>query len=242
MPGSWEIKAERDRRVLLAIIMPPDLTCTMNFAQARRNIQLPPGSQVRAISGLPFGPARNQAAKQAVEEGFGALAFMDAVVVVWPDAYMKLLGSGFDLVSGLYYQRFPPLLPCFFNLALNEKKEAVRVNITGWQPGDIVPATFVPAGLLLIRRRVLELAFQHFGGTPFFWGLDTAPLPDPAGGIAPTFSEDFNFSFKCQDRLRIQPMVMTSVVGIHESWGTVGPRWMLPMPELDPLYGVAGVG
>mgnify|MGYP001575302423 CR=1 FL=1 len=237
MPGSWELTVARDQRILVSIIMPPDLTVTMDFAQGIRNIQLPPGGDFMRMAGLPFGPARNQCAKTALENGYH-LAFLDADIRVPPDSFIKLLGTGLDLVGGLYFQRFYPFLPVCFNEGRDDKGNVTKVPITGWKPGDIFPATFVPSGLTLYRRRLLEAMFSRFP-RPFEWGVDTAPVPTENGQVPP-FSEDFSFSWRAR-QLGFQPFIHSGVVGLHECRAVVGPKWLLPYPSNDPYHGVVGV-
>ena len=240
MPGAWEITGQRDKRMLLAIIVPPDLVVSMDFSQVIRNLQLPPGSDFMRVVGLPFGPARNQAARVAVDNGFGYLGFLDSDIrPVQPDAYMILSSLGAPLVSGIYWQRFFPAFPVCFNAGRNEKGEHIRVPITGWRPGDIFPADFVPAGLLVVQRQLLVKVFERHP-LAFFWGIDVAPVPDVGGGQAYPASEDFTFSYRCA-QLGYRALVHSGVVGLHELRCIVGPKWIVPLPSPDPLHGVFGV-
>lgn len=238
MPGSWEIVAARDKRLLVAILMPPDLAVTMDFAQNIRNIQLPPGSDFMRMAGLPYGPARNQCAKTALENNYN-LAFLDADLRVPPDAFIKLLETGLDLVGGLYFQRFAPYQPVMFNEGKDDKGTPIKVPVTGWKPGDIVPATFVPSGLTVYKRRLLEAMFARYK-SPFTWGVDVAPVLEPEGNQATPYSEDFNFTWKAK-QIGFQPFVHTGVVGLHEVRAVVGPKWLLPYPSNDPYHGVVAV-
>lgn len=235
MPGSWEIKEARDKRILVGVIMPPDLGVSMDFAQNLTKLQLPPGSDFMRVVNLPYGPARNQAAKMALDNGYN-LAFLDADMRVPPDAYINLIGTGLDIVGGLYYQRFYPYSPVLFNAAKDEKGNVNKVLPTGWKPGDLVPCDFLPCGLTFYTRRLLETMFQRHP-TPFAWGVDTAPVPDYGGGQVPPFSEDFTFSWRAK-QLGFQPYCHTGIVGLHETRAIIGPRWMLPLPSSDPSYGV----
>lgn len=238
MPGSWEITQVRQNRILIGILMPPDGAVTLDYAQAIRGLQVPPGSDFMRVIGLPWGPARNQAAKTALDNGFH-LAFLDSDVRVEPDAFMKLLATGLDIVSGLYYQRFFPYQPVAFNPSQDQQGNIIRVPVTGWNPGDIFPATFIPSGLTIYRRRLLAALFSRFERI-FEWGVDVKPIPMEGGGQVPPFSEDFVLSWRAL-QLGFQPFVHSGVVGLHEVRGVVGPRWKLPLPDPNPLYGVCGV-
>lgn len=183
MPGSWELVALRENRILLSIIVPPDLKVSLDFTQDVAAFQLPPGSNFLRVVNLPFGPARNQAAKTALENGYH-LAFLDADIRAPKDAFIRLLETKLDIVGGLYYQRFPPYMPVMFNEGKDDKGNPVRVLPTGWKPGDLVPVTFLPSGLTLYRRRLLEAMFARFP-RPFEWGHDIAPTPSESGTAPP---------------------------------------------------------
>lgn len=238
MPASWEIQDSRDKRILLSIILPPDLAVSIYFAKNLRVLQLPPGSDFLEVTGFPFGPARNKAARHALDNGYN-LAFLDADTRVPPDAYIKLLETGLDLVCGLYYQRQYPYAPVPANEGRDEKGNVIRVPIIGWKPGDMVPATFIPSGLTIYRRRLLEKIFEVHP-TPFQWGVDLVKVPDYGGGEVPPFSEDYVMSYRSK-LLGFQGYCDTRVVGLHELRAVVGPRYIIPLPYPDPAYGVIGV-
>lgn len=237
MSGAWEITALRENRILLAIIVPPDLGVSLDFAQDIAAMQLPPGSNFLRVVNLPFGPARNQAAKTALENGYH-LAFLDADVRAPRDAFQRLLDTKLDIVGGLYYQRFPPFMPVMFNQGRDDKGNPVRILPTNWKPGDLVPVDFLPSGLTLYRRRLLEAVFSRFP-RPFEWGHDIAPVPSESGSCPP-FSEDFVMSWRCK-QLGFQPYCHTGIVGLHEVKAVVGPKWMIALPSPDPLHGSVSV-
>lgn len=238
MPGSWEIAKQRDERLLLAVICPPDLAVTLDFSQNLRNLHLPPGSEFMRVVGLPYGPARNHAAKSAIDNHYN-LAFVDADMRVQPDAYTKLLSTHLDIVGGLYFQRFPPYMPCMFNMSIDSNGQMVKTPIVGWKPGDLVPCDFVPSGLTIYRLRLLSALFSKHP-RPFEWGVDTSPVPSDNGINVPVFSEDYTASWRAKE-LGYQGHIMTDVVGLHECRAVVGPKWMIPLPSPDPYHGVVGV-
>jgi hypothetical protein len=237
MPGSWEIVATRQNRILVAVLMPPSQLVSMDFAQMLRTLNLPPGSDFMRVVGMPFGPGRNQAAKAALDGGYN-LAFLDADMRCEPDAFLRLQQTGLDLVGGLYYQRFHPYLPCVFNMGRDQQGNIVKVPVTGWKPGDIFPAHFIPSGLTYHSHRFLQALFARFP-RPWEWGVDTAPVPAEEGQVPP-FSEDFTLSFRAV-QMGFQPYMHSGVVGVHEVRAIVGPKWMFPIPDANPLNGVCTV-
>lgn len=238
-PGAWEMVQARRRSILLATLCPPDLGITLSFNRRLKDLQLPPGSNFTWVIGQPWGPGRNQAIRMALDGGYGYLGFLDADVRLPPDAYLRLMESGLDVASGLYYQRYHPYLPVLFNEGQDPQGKPTKLPLVGWRPGDIVPCTFVPGGALLVKRGVLEGVLRHFP-RPFEWGLDIAPIPDGFGGNLPQYSEDFQFSKRCQV-CGFTVGVHTGVVGLHEVWAVVGPKGIVPQPDPQPVWGVCSV-
>mgnify|MGYP001588518333 CR=1 FL=1 len=243
MPGSWEIFEQRRNRVLVCILRPPDSVVSDDREEFTSQMVLPPGSDRMPIKGMPYDAARNHGAKFAVDKGYGYIFFFDNdSLPVDHDIVPKLMATNLPFVSAIYWQKFYPHLPVPANEGTNEQGEAIKIPITGWQPGQIVPATFVPTGALLLKRSVLEEMFSHYP-EPFKWGVSTGPVYDIKDGQieqVPGFSEDFLFSFRAK-QLGIQPMVHTGVAVFHELRAVVGPRWLLPLPHPDPSFGIVGV-
>lgn len=235
MPGSWELKAARDKRVLVAVLLPPDMAVSADFAINMRKMELPPGSDFSRVVDKPFGPARNLAAKTALESGFN-LMFLDADIRAPHNSVTQLQATGLDLVGGLYFQRRYPYAPVVFNQGRDDKGNHIKVPVTGWKPGDIVPCTFLPSGLTYHSRRLLEAVFERYK-SPFTYGQDVAPVMEPEGVQALPFSEDFSFSFKSK-QIGYQPYCHTGIVGLHETRAVVGPRWILSLPDPNPLNGL----
>ena len=230
------MKSKALEKLLLVTVCPPDLTVSISFAKTLRIIQLPPGSDFMMVSGLPWGAARNQAAKEALDNKYH-LAFLDADIRVLSDSYIKLLGTGLDIVSGLYYQKSLPYMPVMFNDGQDDQGNSIMVPVIDWAPGDIVPCALIPSGLTVYRLQLLAKIFEHFP-RPFEWGIDVAPVPTEKGQLPPS-SEDFTFSLRAKS-LGFQPFVNTGVVGLHEVRAVVGPKWVVGLPSSNPLYGICG--
>lgn len=228
-------------RVLVATLTPPDRTVSMAREEFSQRFLLPPASDRANLVGLPFGPARNQALKTALEQGYGWLFFLDADSVPRdPGIVMALMARNLPVVSGLYYQRFHPYQPCFFNQAADAQGNPIKTPVLGWTPGDLVPALFVPTGALLIKRSVVEEVLRRFD-RPFVFGSDIAAVPDRQEGTVQPFSEDFVFSWRLKNYLGIDSYVDTSQVVMHEARAVVGPKWVLPTPDPNPLFGVCAI-
>lgn len=209
-PGAWEILEMSQRRVFVGIIKPPDLKVTVPWAQTLRELQLPPGSLIGTVVGLPFGPARNNLVKTTLDGGFGYCFMLDADTHVPPDCVMKLLGSGLDLVGGFYKQRFPPHKPAAAMLGIGPNGEQFRADLPPYNVGDTIPVHFLPAGATLYSRRLLEAVITKYP-RPFEWGPDIEGLAGTRQGL----SEDFDLCVKAMS-LGFQPYLMTGIVCGHE--------------------------
>jgi len=215
MPGAWEVEKPKEDRVLLATISPPDGKVSYQWARAWRELELPPGSDNLIVQGLPYGVARNYAAKQMLEQGFPYLLFLDSDILLPPNAIMRLLETKLPLVSCYYTHRYPPFNPCFYGAVKNEEGKLQQVVATGWNFGDIVPCVFMPSGAALIHRSVFEKMLAAGIKLFYHWSLDI----DNATGL----SEDYDMSLKAVG-IGIQPYVHTGVQARHECLATCGVR------------------
>ena len=232
MPASWEIQRFTSQKVILATLQPPDGTITPQKADSDHSLILPAGSNTYKVIGLPYGPARNDAAKWTLEHGYSGIFFLDSDIrPLDPEIVIKLIGTGYDLIGGLYYQRFHPFNPAFFGEGINSKGEILKTTISGWKPGDIIEATFVPSGATYYSLKCLEHMFTRFP-RPFEWGLDSAPVPSEDGPLIQC-SEDFMFSYRAKHILGIQPYIHTGLACLHEVRAVVGPRWSVKGPDYN---------
>ncbi|GAH78299.1 unnamed protein product, partial [marine sediment metagenome] len=119
--SSWDRQKLKENRVLLATISPPDGKVSYQWAKAWRELQLPEGSDHLIVQGLPYGVARNYAAKQLLEQKFSYLFFMDSDIILPPNSVMRLLETKLPLIGCYYTHRFPPYDPCFYGAKQNEQ-------------------------------------------------------------------------------------------------------------------------
>ena len=213
--SSWERQKVKENRVLLSTISPPDGKVSYQWARSWRELQLPQGSDNLVVQGLPYGVARNFAAKQLLEQGFSYLFFLDSDIILPPNAVMRLLETKLPLIGCYYTQRFPPYEPCFYGAKQDEQGKIQKVALTGWNFGDIVPCVFLPGGACLIHRSVFEKMLQAGIKKPYEWTLD---IDNPTG-----ISEDFTFSTRALG-IGIQPYVHTGIQARHEVLATCGVR------------------
>lgn len=213
--GCWEVGSPQ----VLVAILTRELVAT-KWAFGFRELQLPPNSTYTALIGLPFHHARNSACQQALSQGYTWLFFLDDDVIPPPDAVLKLMSRGRDIISGLYYRRSEPILP----VMMRDTRPKTSF-ITDFKPGEIVDADLVGAGCLLIHRRVLE----RIPPPKFEWLVDhdgihqSISLPEEE-----RCSEDFAFCRKAR-RHGFSICVDTSVscdhAGLARSHYSGGPAY-----------------
>lgn len=215
MPSSWEIQRVKDNRVLLATIAPPDGRVSYQWARAWRELQVPEGSDNLIVQGLPYGVARNYAVKQLLEQGFAWLFFLDSDILVPSNAVMRLLETKVPLIGCYYTHRFPPYEPCYYGAQKDKDGKILKVPLTGWNFGDILPCVFMPSGACLIHSSVFRKMLDSGIKKPYEWTLD---IDNPTG-----LSEDYYFSVKAIE-IGIQPYLHTGIQAKHESLATCGVR------------------
>lgn len=210
MSGIWEIS--RKPSVLVAILNAKDIV-PAKWALHFRNLILPnDGSHPRMYSGMSYQHARNMAATQALEGGFTWLYFCDDDTCMPSDSFLKLSAHSYDIVSGLYYRRHPPI-------------DAMMLRDTpqgpGWikefQMGQVINVDYVGGGCLLIHRRVLEALEKPMGRKWFRWRLEDSEPDDLFPGIK--LSEDFYFSKAARVLGGFKIYVDTSVQCLHIGMG-----------------------
>jgi hypothetical protein len=214
MTTAWDIQRARRNRVLLAVIVPPDWKVSMRWSVMNRQLELPPGSDSIQIAGLPYGPARNSAAKAFLDGGYSYLAFLDADTIPRTDWIMRLLDAGRDLIGALYHQRFPPYLPTAF-MRGEEPDGGIRKDpLPEFQYGDIIPVDFLATGATLISRMCMETVIAKYP-RPYEWGLDLTLVPTDDGKTLPATGEDFMFSLRAKE-VGFTPYLHTGVQALHE--------------------------
>lgn len=213
--SSWERQKERVNRVLLSTISPPEGRVSYQWARAWKELQTPPKSDALVVQGLPYGVARNYAMRTMLEQGFPWLFFLDSDILLPPNAIMRLLETKLLLIGCYYTHRFPPYDPCFYGANKNEQGKLLKVALTGWNFGDILPVALMPSGATLIHRSVFEKMLQAGIKKPYEWTMD---IDDPTG-----VSEDYNMSIRAIS-IGVQPYIHTGIQARHECLVTCGVR------------------
>lgn len=178
MAGSWELL---NQNRVLTVTLTRELVSTA-WAMSFRNLQIP--GTYTFLSGMPFDHARNTGCQKLLELGWEWLFFLDDDVICPPDTIYRLMAHNKPLVSGLYYRRASPIVPCM----LREGKDSVKW-ITEFTVGELLEVDLVGAGCLLIHKSVLtSLPPLNPNCRWFEWRCDREDLPQ----LEKT-SEDFTF-------------------------------------------------
>lgn len=209
MSGAWELPRPD---VLLAILTRE--VVTTKWAIGFRNLIMPPSAGLSFKYGAPFDHARNMACEDALKAGYTWLFFLDDDVVAPPDTFARLSNHGADIISGLYYRRSEPILPCMMSC----DAEGNAHWIEHWSPPNtVVEVDYVGSGCLLIHRRVLERMKPPW----FVWELGREDIQEDR-----KLSEDFSFCRRAKRDHGFRIYVDTSVACTHIGLG-----------ESDPVQG-----
>ena len=173
-------------KVCIATLLGSGRMVSINWARALRELNYPPNTDHYLLAGLPWGPARNGCVKYMLEKDFTHLLFWDSDVIPPHDGLIKLLQLRLDIVSGLYYTRFPPLQPVAYFDRQDANGNWVKLSLNPFNPGDVLLVDFVGMGFCLISRRVLE-------SVPIPWFIFEMDVTNPHGP-----SEDFHFCRKAR--------------------------------------------
>lgn len=136
--------------------------------------------------------------KYSLDGEIDGVIWCDSDMLFPKDAFARLVASGKDLVSGIYFQRKPPYWPNVF--AYDEKKRGF-IKYTKWPPNVIAPVGGFGFGICYTSMRLLKLMPE----SPFKFG---------------EFSEDLGFCYDAK-QLGVQPYVDTGIECEHY----LEPKW-----------------
>ncbi len=203
---SWEIK---EANQVLCGILHVDTT-SIAWALGLRNLQIP--GSISVVSGQPYDMARNTICRQALDNGFDYVFFLDSDVIPPRDTIQRLLRWRLPLVSGMYCRRSPPhAIP----VMLRDGQWVTQIpDLNNPNVSPLVEVHLVGAGCMLIHRSVLEKFLTKPGrpGRPWFdWKVDLAGLVPPGEAL----SEDFVFDYRARNEFGYKIFVDTSIQCKH---------------------------
>ena len=155
------------------------------FVRSLMELDRPAGTAFTMIQNTLIYTARNLIAQNAVKMGFDAVLWIDSDMTLPRDALTMLaadLAEGRDYVTGLYFTRKPPILPCV------HKELHWNVKDDGWvdtgakcyvdyPKNEIFEIACSGFGCCMTSTALLKRMLEKYGG-PFFplmgMGEDTA--------------------------------------------------------------------
>ena len=166
---------------IISVLTPARETVPLQFMGSYNAMiaELAQGFDVRnhLTTKMPLDAARNDLWQKARAAHADYALWVDSDMVIPGGAASRLIRSGLDLVSGLYFMRAPPYLPVARVLNENGKGHRFLTEYPPDEPIRINGATGM--GFLLCSRKVLDA----LPGKPFFFG---------------EWSEDLNFFEACR--------------------------------------------
>lgn len=119
--------------------------------------------------------ARNDLVSRSLDLGADYILFVDSDLTFPPDAAVRLMGHGRDIVGATYSKRVPPF----------ETLGKLKGRWEDFKAGGLCPAEFLPGGFLMIKADV-------FRKVPWPWFHETMQRP---GGSMDSFIGLVNDSF-----------------------------------------------
>lgn len=174
--GGWEILDN-----VLVCTLTREIVTT-KWANNYRNLMVKGGTCF--LSGMPFDHARNEGVRKLLQSELEWLFFLDDDVCVPPDVIYRLMAHNKAIVSGVYFRRNSPILPCA--MRMNDKGSYEFIN--SYNRNSLEQVDLVGAGCLLIHRSVFEKMGTGKNMKWFEWMCDNEELP-PTERV----SEDFAF-------------------------------------------------
>jgi len=180
----------------------PEFTRSCYQGMLQTLMSYPGQLSVRVAEGLLPAWARNSLANDFLKSDADYLFFVDNDTGVPIEGLKRLIDRKKDIISGLYFQRFPPYNPTMKKVQMNEFKNPQYLPITDY-PEGVIEADIVGAGCLLISRRVFDSMPE-----PYFF----SPEHD--------YSEDTYFCFEAK-KAGFTIYVDTTVKCKHDTMTTI---------------------
>ena len=153
--------------------------------------------------------ARNLLAKQAVDEGFDRVLWLDSDMVFEPDLMERLsadLDSGKEFVTGIYRKRKPPFTPTIYSdVGLYVENVLVYPKATcmeEYPKDDLFQIQACGFGAVMHTVDLLKEVGARFG---------------PPFAMLPSFGEDISFCMRCTElgkELWADPTIKLGHIGL----------------------------
>ena len=207
MPAIWELikpTTSLDKKGRVAILVPTGGNVSIEWMSMMRHLEAPNCSLI-TTKGYPLDLARDLQTRNALENGFEWLFFLDSDVIPPKNIIPVFLDTGLPIISGVYTAKraYPDKLTwSMWGIIPEPTKECLDVGkyfspVVSWE-GRNIEVDVVGAGCMLVHRSVFEKIHEKFPQYPyFFWTkdryegiLEHMKIPE---GIMRNVSEDFWF-------------------------------------------------
>lgn len=143
----------------------PEFTKSFYQGMLQTVMTYPGQVSVRVAEGLLPAWARNSLIGDFLKTDAEYIFFVDSDTGIPLDGLKKLTESKKDIISGLYFQRYPPYNPTMKKLQENEYGNKEYLPVKDYSEG-VISVDVVGAGCLLISRRVCETMIDPYFFSP----------------------------------------------------------------------------
>lgn len=181
-----------------------------DFMESYENLEKPENTAFTFIKNTLIYNARNLIARQALENGFDRVFWLDSDIKLPPDALVRLcadMDTGLDFVSGVYYMRKTPTKPVVYSdiwwRVNNNEAEAGSVNFDRI-PEELFEVAGTGFGCVMTSAKLLK-DLVDMVGAPF----------TPLIGV----SEDLSFCLRAKQagyQLWCDGRIKCGHIGSHE--------------------------
>lgn len=154
-----------DKKILIAV--PTVGQVEIEYVNSILRLSRTVNAEIVHSAGSLVYAARNNFVKQAIDEKYDYLLFIDSDMVFNADALNVLLHHKKDIVSGSIFSRVAPYKPCFYKkLKLGEASEIICEHVETLQDG-LQEVEGVGTAFLLIKTKVLKDIIEKHNVYPF---------------------------------------------------------------------------
>lgn len=198
----------------LYIVIVTTGSTTFDHTDTLAGLMKPGDTMIKKVEGAYIARNRTQGVSEFLKSNRKYLLFIDHdLIFPRTDTIMRLLNDDKDIVSGLYFNRSQPYLP--FLLYKNKGTYEYHYDRSSY-PKGLVEVDACPAGLLLIKRCVLERM-----DVPWFDSLHRY-----VDGNWQFIGEDIYFCEKAA-KLGFKIMVDTEAAALHLAQIAIGPEGLM---------------
>ena len=140
-----------------------------DFMQSVIALEKPEDTSFTVVKNTLVNVARNVIATNAVKAGFDRIMWFDSDMKFAPDTLMRLsadMDQGFDMVSGLYFTRKPPIKPVVYDeLSWMQTDDGCDVRASNYYeyPEGLVECAGVGFGCVLTSVDLIRRVGDRFG-------------------------------------------------------------------------------